>query len=467
MSGEGRAGAERDGLRPDLVVAGAGGGLAGALRAAELGLRVLVVEASQHYAHGNNTSMSTAMVPGAGSRWQKEAGIDDSPEIFLADVMAKTKGNADPAVSRALTGVGARLVAWLADYVGLPMELATDIPYPGHTNFRCHTVPGRSGTKMLAGLIAKAEADPKIDILAPARLVDARPSREGLAALIEFPDGAQEAIECGSLLLATNGFGANRELVERYIPEIAEATYHGSAESRGDGLRIGLGLGADADCLDAYQGHAALAVPYATLLGWATMMHGGILVNSEARRFGNESRGYSEYAAEVLAQPGGTAIAIIDEYVFEKCQPFDDFRATVEAGALRWANNVEELAELFGLDGARLSATLAEARACSENGTEDGFGRSWWPHTLNGRLGGVRVTGALFHTQGGLRVDEHAAVLREDGTRVEHLYASGGAAVGMSGHGASGYLAGNGLLPALGLAFLAAEEVARLAGRVS
>ena len=36
----------------DLVVAGAGGGLAGAVRAAELGLDVLVVEANPHYALG-------------------------------------------------------------------------------------------------------------------------------------------------------------------------------------------------------------------------------------------------------------------------------------------------------------------------------------------------------------------------------------------------------------------------------
>ncbi len=75
---------------PDLVVAGAGGGLAGALRAAELGLDVLVVEVNEHFAQGNNTAMSTAMVPGAGSRWQREAGIDDGPERFVADIMAKT-----------------------------------------------------------------------------------------------------------------------------------------------------------------------------------------------------------------------------------------------------------------------------------------------------------------------------------------------------------------------------------------
>jgi fumarate reductase flavoprotein subunit len=68
----------------------------------------------------------------------------------------------------------------------------------------------------------------------------------------------------------------------------------------------------------------------------------------------------------------------------------------------------------------------------------------------------VRVVPALFHTQGGLLVDEHARV-----RNVAGLYASGGAAAGISGHGATGYLAGNGLLPALGLAYLAGQHVAR------
>ena len=75
----------------------------------------------------------------------------------------------------------------------------------------------------------------------------------------------------------------------------------------------------------------------------------------------------------------------------------------------------------------------------------------------------IRVRPALFHTQGGLLVDAHARVLDDDDRPIPGLYASGGAAAGISGHGASGYLAGNGLLPALGLALLAAESVA--AGR--
>ena len=70
----------------------------------------------------------------------------------------------------------------------------------------------------------------------------------------------------------------------------------------------------------------------------------------------------------------------------------------------------------------------------------------------------MRVTGALFHTQGGLRTDGNAGVLRS-GRPIPGLYAAGGAAAGMSGHGASGYLAGNGLLAALGQGFLACSSV--------
>ena len=77
----------------------------------------------------------------------------------------------------------------------------------------------------------------------------------------------------------------------------------------------------------------------------------------------------------------------------------------------------------------------------------------------------IEVVPALFHTQGGLLVDEHGQVLDTTGAPLGGLYASGGAAVGMSGHGAAGYLAGNGLLPALGLAYLAADHLASLAGQ--
>ena len=74
----------------------------------------------------------------------------------------------------------------------------------------------------------------------------------------------------------------------------------------------------------------------------------------------------------------------------------------------------------------------------------------------------VRVTGALFHTQGGLAVDVDARVLNERGAPLPNLFAAGGAAAGVSGSVASGYLSGNGLLTATVLGRIAGASAAAL-----
>jgi fumarate reductase flavoprotein subunit len=73
----------------------------------------------------------------------------------------------------------------------------------------------------------------------------------------------------------------------------------------------------------------------------------------------------------------------------------------------------------------------------------------------------IKVTGALFHTQGGLEVDAQCRVVKTNGQVLNNLYAAGGAARGVSGRGADGYLAGNGLLSAVGGGWLAAQDIAQ------
>ncbi|NKQ54469.1 FAD-binding protein [Amycolatopsis sp. K13G38] len=445
---------------PDLIVAGAGGGLAGALRAAELGLSVLVVEASEHFRRGNNTSMSTAMFPGAGSRWQAEAGIEDSPQRFVADIMAKTHGQADARLARMLAHVSAPLVEWLADSAGLPLSLVTDFNYPGHAVPRCHSIPGRHGSGVIDHLARRVTGHENIELLVPAKLAEVRTDGDGVcAAVVRYPDGTREEIPARSVLLATNGYGADRDLVARHLPEIADALYQGSDQSLGDALRIGEKLGAATGYLDAYQGHAAIAANAGTMVGWATIIHGAILVDEDGRRFGDETRGYSEYAAELAARPGATGWIVLDETIFQQCQAFQDFRDTVASGALVWGEDAAGIAAATALPA--LADELALAAAIARGEREDPFGRTNWERPLSGRYAAVRVVPALFHTQGGLLVDEHAAVVDAEDRPIPGLYAAGGAAAGISGHGAAGYLPGNGLLPAFGLAYLAADDVAR------
>jgi fumarate reductase flavoprotein subunit len=97
-------------------------------------------------------------------------------------------------------------------------------------------------------------------------------------------------------------------------------------------------------------------------------------------------------------------------------------------------------------------------------GAPDRFGRVFAVgKELKAPYCAVKVTGALFHTQGGLAIDREARVLRRDGMPFPNLLAAGGAAVGVSGSGAAGYLSGNGLLTATVFGRIAGEAAAKLA----
>jgi fumarate reductase flavoprotein subunit len=106
-----------------------------------------------------------------------------------------------------------------------------------------------------------------------------------------------------------------------------------------------------------------------------------------------------------------------------------------------------------------LAVTFDSERACKRGEAQCPFGRDFTGKpALRAPLYAARVTGALFHTQGGLEVDSSARVVHRSGQPFSNLFAGGGAARGISGHGAAGYMAGNGLLTATGLGRIAGES---------
>jgi fumarate reductase flavoprotein subunit len=448
---------ERD---TDVVVAGAGAaGLAAAIRAADGGARVALLEASSTFRQGSNTSMSTSMVPVGGSRWQEALGIvDDSPDVLFDDIMTKSKGAADPVVARALVDVGRDLSEFLADDCEVPLELLTDAVFPGHSHKRHLCVHDRAGRTMHRHLLEAADKRDDLTTIIPLRVVDLEQLDDGWLVRAESPDGTEQEIVTGSVVLATNGFGANPERVARHIPEVRDGLYFGGDHSLGDALDIGERLGADVGFLDSYQGHGSVATPHGVLVTWTTMMNGAFLVNANGERFGDETTGYSEFGVQVLAQPDAVAWLIYDETVHERALPFDDYQQLIEADGIRWAADAVDLAALIGCDEAAITNTLASVSAYTSGAETDPLGRTLWPHALETPIAAVKVTGALFHTQGGLSVDGNANVLR-NGEPIPGLYAAGGAAAGISGNGAAGYLSGNGLLSALGLGFIAGRTI--------
>jgi len=178
---------------------------------------------------------------------------------------------------------------------------------------------------------------------------------------------------------------------------------------------------------------------------------GGIQVNRNGHRFWDESQGYSEAARAVLSQPGGIAITVFDQRMAQVARQFEDFKHAEAVGAIKMAESVEALARHFSLPADVLEKTMSAVAGSAP----DQFGRVFASEKLQAPYCGVQVTGALFHSQGGLEVDAQARVLRVDGTGFPNLFAGGGAACGVSGQGDSGYLSGNGLLSAVVLGYRA------------
>ena len=284
---------------------------------------------------------------------------------------------------------------------------------------------------------------------------------------VETSDGV---IEAGAVILALNGFGGNREMVEEYLgPEAAAALYYGSPNNTGEGIGWGIALGAATQHMGSYQGHASVAAPEGPLVTWGVVVNGAILVNRDGRRFGDETVGYSEYAGAVMVQPGSEAWEVFDEEVYEASRG-TRFDEVVEAGKVVHSETLEDLAETFGLPAGTLAETVEDTNRSIRGEVPDPFGREeFGDGPLEPPFYGIHVRGALFHTQGGLKVDSRARVLRFDDSPISGLYAGGGTAVGISGKGYKGYSSGNGLLAATVLGKVsgeaAAEELAKEAPR--
>ena len=437
-----------------LIVGAGACGLVAALAAIEAGHEVLVVEADARPA--GSTALSAGLIPAAGTALQRAAHIDDSPERFAADVQAKAHGENDPALVAALTGGAARVIDWLTVRHGLPFTLVDDFDYPGHSRRRMHGLPTRSGAELVDALRAACDRE-GVDIVCDSRAETLHADGRRVAGLgVRRPDGGIESIGCDRLILACNGFGGNRAMVERHAPEITDALWFGHDGNRGEAVLWGERLGAAVRHLGAYQGHGNVAHPHGILITWATITGGGVQLNERGERFHDESRGYSEAARAVMAEPGGTAVTVFDERIAAVARQFEDFRRAEAAGAVKGAGTLEGLAAELGLPAEALVRTV---RGLPRGGT-DGFGRTFGNAPLSAPYRGVRVTGALFHTQGGLEVDGHARVLDTGGEAFPNLFAGGGAACGVSGRGDDGYLSGNGLLSAVVLGY----EAGRAAG---
>ena len=443
---------------PEMPVAivGAGAcGLTAAIFLREAGIDCALLE--RDATPQGSSTLSSGFIPAAGTRVQRDAGVhDDDAACFAADIQAKAHGSAAPYLVQAYADAVAPALDALQQRHGLAFELLDGFLYPGHSRRRMHTLRERTGAALVAALHGAAERAGAMivtEALASelwcsgghadghAATSSPGPAPRILGVGYRRRDGRMEHLACRTLLLACNGFGGNATMVRELLPEMRAAVFAGHAGNDGSAIAWGRALGAGLADLGGYQGHGSWAVPQGALITWALMMEGGIQVNARGERFHDETAGYSEASVMVLAQPGGVAWSLFDDRLLALGRSFPDFVAAEAAGAVRHAADAQALAALIGCDAAALARTLAGTKLAA-------------PYHA------IKVTGALFHTQGGLDIDARCRVLRAADRRpFPNLLAAGGAARGVSGNAVWGYLSGNGLLSAVAGGFIAAATM--------
>ncbi|MAR79742.1 MAG: 3-ketosteroid dehydrogenase [Rhodospirillaceae bacterium] len=443
-----------------IIIIGAGAcGLCAALSAKEHGVNPLILERDRE--PSGSSALSTCLIPAAGTKLQKKAGIDDTPEVFANDIINKARNKNDPNMVRFISNESAPTIDWLIDN-NVPLKLVTSFFYPGHSQYRMHGSPNRTGTELMEALLKKTQ-EKKIDLITSALVTNIFVNSTKTITGVEItrPNGAIENIGCKSLILACNGFGGNSEMVKKYIPEMSNALYFGHTGNRGDAIKWGNEIGASISDIGSYQGHGAVTHPHGTLLFWGLMTQGGFQVNVNGERFSNEVRGYSEQAVDVISQKNSYVWEIWDSNSHEIGMDFADYRNGANLGAHKIANDIIEISSLTKMPLNKLEKTFSNINHYRSNKIKDNFGRDWSnikPMTKPYFF--AKVTGALFHTQGGLDVNSSAQVIDKNGKAFPNLYAGGGAARGLSGPSRWGYLSGNGLLTAVVLGKIAGQTAA-------
>lgn len=440
-------------LHVPVAIVGAGAcGLSAAIHLADLGVEAWVFERDAQAS--GSTALSSGFVPAAGTLAQQAAGVADSVADFMADIQTKAHGQAAAHLVAAYAQAIVPALDRLQTQHGFAWEILDGFLYPGHRARRMHSLPQRQGQALVHALLNRAQAlgVPVVtQALVRDLFVDEQGRVVGLAML--RPDGQVESVGCEALLLACNGYGGDAQLIAQHVPQMAEAVFAGHTGNDGSAVKWGMQLGAGLADMSAYQGHGSWAMPHGALVSWALMMEGGVQVNCHGLRFHNETLGYSEAAEQVVAQPEAIAWCVFDAAIMALAQGFPDFVELQAAGGVLRADDAGELAARMGVPESALRDSIGVAP-----GQPDAFGRVF-QRSLQAPFFAVRVTGALFHTQGGLDIDANARVRWSNGQPLPNLWAGGGAARGVSGPDVSGYLSGNGLLSALAGAWLAAQDI--------
>ena len=464
----------------DVVVVGAGGaGMTAAITATDAGKKVIVVE-SQPIAGGNSVrstgGMNAAKTPYQDKNEFKEAagvektlataaekfadnetitalaatvksqwdayqanpqGYFDSVELMELDTMIGGKGKNNPELVKALAENSADAIEWLAS---IGAEVKNVGAFGGASVKRIHRPVNADGKVTAVGayivpILEKNLQDRNVQFLFDTTANEII-MKDGKAVGIKGTgkDGHKVTINAKSVVIATGGFGANAEMVEKYKPELKGFATTNAEGAQGQGIDMATAAGAATVDMDQIQIHPTVHIEEdgnAHLITEGLRGDGAILVNAEGKRFYDEVSTRDKVSAAIIEQTDKSAWLVVDQAMVDKSAVIAGY---IKSGYTVTGATYEELAKAMGVDEATFTSTMNTWNQAVEAKSDAEFGRTSFANPLTtAPYYAIKITPAVHHTMGGIVINPKAEVLNEKGEAISGLYAAGEVTGGVHG----------------------------------
>ncbi len=464
----------------DVIVIGGGtAGMPAAIFAAERGARVLIIEAAAQL--GGTLFLSGARMSAAGTKLQKELGIEDTPDLHFEDVMKASKNKADPDLLRLAVDSAGPMFDWLWEN-GLPIvegtPAARGMTHSGQNRARYVWAPngGMDVLEVLDKAIAPLIESGQITVLANTEVTGLRQASDGSIShvLAKGEDGQEIAVQGRAVALTSGGYTSNSEMFEELegAPDYGDNTY---PYSQGIGIKLGLSVdgfvrGGEHHLVSFGAVMLTEDIPSPLLCALNNNPDNRppweIWVNAHGERFiPEDTNDIHRKELALVDQPDERFWSIFDDQIFQSAPPLisrwtreDIASAFNEETMFAKADTLDELAQMIGLDPAKLRKTVADYNAAQKQG-RDKLGRQHMPLPIEkGPFYSVRSQSSSLIGFAGLAVDSKLRVLRTDLKPIPNLYAAG-EVLGAGSMMGQNYFGGMAVTPALGLGRLLGREL--------
>ena len=427
-----------NGFDYDVIIVGSGvAGHCAALAALERGARVLMSEAAPKM--GGSSRLSSGVIMGAATRFQRQRGIGDDPETLYQHYMNLNQWMVQPSIARRLCYEAGPTIEWLADQGVEIVDLltsGTESAPRGHVT--------RGGDAIIDALAARLSKFSALDTVVGSR-VDRLLTRGGAVTGI---GSGEQTVTAASVVIACGGLGANLEMLSHWNPESfwgasGPIKYYGDRYSRGDAVRLGMQVEAQ---IVRGEGIRNIACVFLT----SYLPSFALIVNQLGRRFHDETISYAIATALLERQPGGVGYLLFDDAVkrslvnareiqkyikivlvgnegisYWRTDAIDDL---VARGEVVKADSLAALAQRIGVPPSNLAGTTQRYNRLVSTGIDSDYfkdlthvGPMSTPPFYSAKL----TQPAYGLTGTGLRIDENAGVIHESSEAIPGLFAAG------------------------------------------